>query len=190
MTPDSTLYLVSLDDTKEYLGLTDDDTDRDNRIGYYITVISELADNYTNRALLEQEHTEWYDGSGTDRMYLNNYPVSAVTSLVVNPIWWTSEKEIESSDYRLIPEYGIIVYKYEFPEGARNVKAVYTAGYSTVPYDLRMATLEYVAQIWQRANEKMWAHESRQGGEKSVTVLREMPHVTQQVWDRYRRWRA
>jgi hypothetical protein len=189
MTPDSTKYLVSLDDAKDYLGLTDDDTDRDNRIGFYLTVVSELADNYTNRTLLETEHTEWHDGTGDEVLRLKNYPVSAVTSLVIDDVWDTTSDVVSSSDYRLISEYGLVVYKYEWPVGRRNIKAVYTAGYSTVPYDLRMGVLEYMAHLWQRASEKVWAHETRQGGEKSVTVLREMPHVTKQMWDRYRRWR-
>jgi hypothetical protein len=191
MTPDSSKYLVSLDDMKEYLGYTDSDTDRDNQIGYVLTIVGEFADNYTKRTLREAEHTEWHDGTGSDVLRLNNYPISAVHSLVIDYVGFVSTETVETDEYRLDADRGMVVYEYVWPIGTRNIEAVYTAGYTldSVPYDLRMAAMEFTAQLWQRRNEKMWAHETRSGGDKQVTPLREMPYTVKSVFDRYVRWR-
>ena len=191
MTPDSSVYLVSLDDMKEYLGLTDTDADRDNQIGYLLTIVSEFANTYTKRTLREAEHTEWHDGTGSDVLRLDNYPVSAVHSLIIDYVGFDSTEVVETDEYRLDASRGMVVYEFVWPRGTRNIKAVYTAGYtlSDVPYDLRGAVFEFVAQLWQRRSEKGWAHETRQGGDKSVTLLREMPFYAKDVFDRYVRWR-
>jgi uncharacterized phiE125 gp8 family phage protein len=191
MTPDSSKYLVSLDDMRSYLGFTDTDTERDEVLGYLLTIVSEFADTYTRRTLLEAEHSEYYDGTGTETLMLNNYPVSAVHSLVIDYVGFTSTEVADTSEYRVDSDRGMVTYQYTWPRGTRNIKAVYTAGYTlgTVPFDLRLAVLEMTSHLWQRRNEKLWAHETRQGGDKSITVLREMPYTAKQILDRYYRWR-
>ncbi|MGH9541385.1 MAG: hypothetical protein ACRD2H_05845 [Terriglobales bacterium] len=105
--------------------------------------------------------SEVYDGTGSPRLYLKNYPISAVSSLMVNgvavlPSSGYGSPGYQFSDIGLIlmpgtvlgPSTSLLSFGTSmFSEGIRNVTVSYTAGFITIPSDLNQAAIELVAAM-------------------------------------------
>jgi hypothetical protein len=75
--------LVALGAVKNWLGVVTDDDDA--LLGALITQISRGIYNYINRSfVLPTDVTEAYDGTGRDQLLLRNWPVGAVSFVVVD----------------------------------------------------------------------------------------------------------
>ena len=76
-------------------------------------------------------------------------------------------------------------YPKTFNNYARGVKVVYNGGYDTIPYDLKLAVLNYVKILWKQ--EQGTASMSFQGGAKSVqTPSANFPPHVRRILDLYR----
>lgn len=73
--------LVSLADTKTYMGITSS-TD-DALLERLINAESTRIENYCDRNFRQQTYREAYNGSGQRRLRLRNFPVSAVTRVAI-----------------------------------------------------------------------------------------------------------
>lgn len=80
MTYESEYFLVSLSDAKDYLGV--DDVTDDGRIGYLLNVVRDLFDRATGRTLIASDLTEYYEGDGTDKLFLRSYPVNSTNETI------------------------------------------------------------------------------------------------------------
>lgn len=117
-----------------------------------INRMSVMFENYCNRKFVSQTFTEYYNGTGDRYLYLDNYPVTEITSVHEDPDWdWGSDELIESTEYRIIDDMGI-VYQSIFPKGHQNIKVIYTAGYTTVPEDLKQVCIEEVIRAFKKKN--------------------------------------
>ncbi|MCF7949738.1 MAG: hypothetical protein K9L57_10260 [Spirochaetaceae bacterium] len=192
---DSTLFLVNLTEMKGYLGFTDDDADRDNQLGLFINLVSSLCELNTDRYFLEQEFTEYHNGSTSDRILLHQYPVIIDESTI--QVWIDTDRDfgadtlIDSDDLVLDQSNGILYYAGgAWGVGVRHIKVTYTAGYTVIPYALRLSVMEAVAFFWKRKNEKSWGLSSISKGEGSITRFQTaLPETVKEVWNRYRRER-
>lgn len=186
----STLFLVSLPDVKSYLKITD--TADDSRIGWIIEAISRELNEETDRTLVQTELTEYYDGDGTDRLFLHSYPVSAVASVYIDGDHGFTADTLEDSDsYFANTDIGCLVHNTGiWPRGHRNIKVTYTAGYTqaSVPKDLKRATCDLVGLALQREGGGLWNTQSDTKGDVSRTFGTDPypPHI-QRVIDRYTR---
>lgn len=119
---------------------------------------------------------EYYDGEGQSVLVLRNYPVASVSSVSIIDYDGNSTT-LSSGDYRIDgrtgrlwykasgialasasrdfdgyttglagPSYG--VEKYGWPYGFRNVRVQYTAGYSTIPADLKNVAIDMVCECY------------------------------------------
>lgn len=105
-----------------------------------------------------------YDGSGSGRLFLINYPIVSVATIQTTYVITSGVKDvatINSDDYRLIKEHGIIelVRLPEIPhnvflEHPQSVEVNYKAGYgaTTFPDDLKIAAYGYAAHWWRQRN--------------------------------------
>ena len=91
---------------------------------------SAAVETYCNRTFPSAAYTETYDGTGTDMLYLNQYPITAVASVTLD------DETVASADYTR--ETTGIYYEDGWTKGRRNVSITYTAGYVTIPADLHM----------------------------------------------------
>ncbi|MGH9473062.1 MAG: hypothetical protein ACRD2H_11470 [Terriglobales bacterium] len=106
--------------------------------------------------------SEVYDGTGSPRLYLKNYPITAVSALGVNgvavlPSSGYGSPGYQFSDIGLIlmpgtvlgPSTSLLSFAGTsmFSEGIRNVVVSYTAGFITIPSDLNQAAIELVAAM-------------------------------------------
>lgn len=187
----SATFLVSLPDMKDYLAITG--TADDGRIGHLIEVVSREFDTECRRSFLEEEHTEYRDGNGTEQLWLENAPVSAITSIHLDSERdFDSDALVDSDDYFVDTVAGVVIRNTGYwPRAARNIKVVYTAGYAQadVPKDLRGAVYERVAQLWRRMSEKRvdTTSQSDASGNSRTFITERFPATVTEVLERYMR---
>lgn len=164
---DSTNALISLTDLKAYLSAdTGDefltDTSTDNELERLINSASLYANRYTGVDLLSREHTEYYDGDGTNTLFLDNFPVT--TAVADLDLWIDTDREyndddkIASGNIILYSSTGkVVVEDTVFSRGPQSVKITYTAGYSlaNVPADLAYAIKLICAAMWKKKKDKL-----------------------------------
>lgn len=117
-------------------------------------------------------YNDVYDGSGTQRQPIRNWPITAVASLSINGQAIAQSTNINTSgwvvdgDKRFISLRGGFSpfvatfenYRYQrggpcgpgFAAGVQNVEVQYTAGFAGVPVDLEMAARKTVALNYKR----------------------------------------
>lgn len=111
-----------------------------------ITAASVWANNYTSRILKQQTFTEYYDGDGTELLFLKNYPIEEITTIHQDSdrVFGTdtlvdSDNYVVYADNRSLVGDGV-----SWEKGIQTIKIVYVAGFDTVPYDLVNAITELV----------------------------------------------
>lgn len=108
-----------------------------------------------DRQFMSRSYTAILDGNGRTYLPMPYYPITAVTSLYTGRTALTDGVEITSDYYEWDANnqedpFLYLLDGYTFPEGFRNVKITFTAGYSTIPADLRELLLAYVAFLWRK----------------------------------------
>lgn len=177
-TVDTTIALVSLADQKEYLGIASGTTSEDSILSFFINEISARCNSYTGRFILSKSYTEYYDGDGSEELFLKNYPVTVVSSIYddVNREF-NSNSLISSDNYIVETTSGIIRLwnRMAFNCGKANIKIVYTAGYAiaNVPGDLKGAVKRWVALLYQKYVHKRWDQQSESIGDNTMTFIEE-----------------
>ena len=105
-----------------------------------ITKASVFANNYTGRILAQQTFTETYDGDGSGILFLNNYPISSVTTVHQDSDRvFGVDTLVDSGDYltyadnRKLVSIGTRWFK-----DIQTIKVVYVAGFviGSIPEDL------------------------------------------------------
>jgi hypothetical protein len=147
----SAIALVSATDMNQYLGVTvttagtsTEEIESDN----FNNAAGRLALSWTGRTalVLATALTEYYQGDYTSCLETKAWPISAVTQVWVDPsgaFTGSSGTVYDATDYQIDSEGGrIFLTAGVFPRGnggSNGVKLTYSAGYSTVPYDLQLA---------------------------------------------------
>lgn len=116
-----------------------------------INYASDFIENYTNRWLKAKAYTsENYDGPGDKRLYLDNWPINSVTSLInydsMNDT--TLYTFTEKLEYLIYSNEGYLYLRGGFAKGIRNYRVTYNGGYTTVPYDLKKACADLAALLY------------------------------------------
>ena len=132
----------------------------DSKQTYYedlINTASQIAEQITKRKLKAQDITEVYDGSGNYYLILPHYPLNSVTSVYVDSErQFTDDTLLLTSDYGVYQDRGIIIqFDNVFPKLPLVVKVVYNAGFTSVPADLQIATVEIVKFLHNRFNNNL-----------------------------------
>ena len=105
-----------------------------------ITKASVYANNYTGRILAQQTFTETYDGDGADILFLNNYPVTSVTTVHQDSDRaFGSDTLVPATDYLTYADNRKLVGTgTRWFKDVQTIKVVYVAGYEigSIPEDL------------------------------------------------------
>lgn len=146
---------------KEFLGITG--TSDDDLIDNILARTTQIIKNYTRRNnLLSGSVTELISGDGMIReLVLQEYPVSAISSVYddLDREFGSGTLLVEGTDYKLVDEDdpgsenpGIILRLdgNVWTKGDKNIKVVYTAGYSSAPADLVHAQILFSSYIYQQ----------------------------------------
>lgn len=165
--------LTSLDNVKAWLGLTDpSQTTDDALLSRLITAVSQFAQTWCNRQFTSQDYVETRDGTGNRRLFLANYPVTAVASLTING------RAIPSGDAFRAPGFfftggTLTLNGYRFDRGLGNIGVAYTAGFATIPADLEQACIEQIAYRYRELS-RIGMSSKVMAGETTAFVVKDM----------------
>jgi hypothetical protein len=138
--------LTTLTSVKTYLGITADTADA--KLSPFITAVSAWIKSYLNRDILLTDYTETLNGTGGRQIMTANYPVTAITQVLVDGVDVTASAV---SDGRrtiglVVRPAGTSIWDIPiFRRDIMNVVLKYTAGFATVPFDLEHVACRIVA---------------------------------------------
>jgi hypothetical protein len=144
------------------------DYSKDNHIERLINSVSSMVAKYCNRKFIADTYSEFYKGSGRQKLVLNQYPINAITSVKVDSAALTAGTDYVTSD-ATYNDQGIIFkpngwtwYGYltglvgELTAPVDNIEVVYSAGYTLepeasrdLPWDLEQAVVSMVADLYE-----------------------------------------
>lgn len=141
------LDLVTLAEYKTYAGITS--TNQDTQIKQLIPIVSQLAKTICRRTFIDyvsDAKTEVYSG-GMDRLLMSEYPLLSVSGVEYSSDYGaTYTSLVEFTDYVVDISDGSIapMYQETFPKAINGYKVTYTAGFETIPSDLKIACLDLI----------------------------------------------
>jgi hypothetical protein len=168
-------------------------TGLDALISDLITRVSKYIKVYCERDILSKDYTEYHNGHGSNYLLLNQYPITAITSIHDDlDRNFDASTLIDSDD--IIFTTGTnealagIVYLdgFSFSCGKNNIKVIYTAGYASVPADLEQACIRMVIAEMRDGTEGQMIRLSGNGEEFLPINLR---REAMKVLDRYKKVR-
>lgn len=199
--------LVQMDQVKDWLGIPFTNTDDDGTIQFLISAFSQYVLNKTGVSSFTsvQQYNEIYDGNGATRMFVNNTPIQSLISLTIgafSPPVSTSTVypgiyiELSKKSIAFRAQAGSFyppsaIYPYFFLQGQGNIQIVYTAGFSSVPFDLGEACMAAVAINYKRKDYIDLASRSLSaGGGSGTTTYRNwgLPPEINEVIEFYSRY--
>jgi hypothetical protein len=194
-TIDTDNQLFTLAELKSFLNYPD--TSKDDELSRVVDAVSWFVNSFTGRKLLARDLTEYYDGDGTNKLYVDNYPINSSSSEIEVyvstdvPRDYSAGNKVDADNILIYDDEGlIVVLNTFFSAGAQTVKVVYNGGYSTVPHDLKDACLQVASMLWKR--EKGSLHGlttvSFQNGSATYEIEKAMPASARLILEDYRRY--
>ncbi len=215
LAPVATIDFVTLPQLKNWIESIGASSSLDDDVlALLITAVSQdMLTRMSRTTILTADYQEWYDGTGSATLPVDNWPISAVNSLTVNgvPLQPSSDHlqpgYIISRDKKfiqlvgaggLVPGFGFggggISASFSrrcgnvFTQGIGNVYIDYDAGFASVPADLSEACLLIIDQDYRRRG---WVDKAQiaipQGGGTTTYRTWEIPPRAQFIIDRYTR---
>lgn len=139
--------LVDLTDNAEATAyLTDAGLAAPADLDKIITGVSAAMQSYASRNFVSQAYAVALDGHGGDRVSLPNTPITVVASLSIDGVTIQPAASALAFGF-LFSETQVLLRGYRFCRGVQNVALAYTAGFATIPSDLRRAACEAVAAV-------------------------------------------
>ena len=159
----------------------------DTLLARLITAVSNFIRSTTTRNFNVQTYTEIRDGQSQNSLFLRQFPIQLITSLTVNgqPV-----SAIAGNVYTpgargyLYTLTDITLYGYEFTRGRNNISIVYSAGYSTIPYDLAQAAIELVCFKY-REKDRIGHSSKSIAGETVSFIIKDVPESVRSVLNKY-----
>lgn len=138
---------ISLEQYKNYAEITSTNSDR--KLEGLITRVEEIIKSYCGLQFISATYTEELDLDGSF-VFLSQIPAQSITSIQYYDINGVLQA-IDTSDYRLYKEESML----ELTENAvtlvntskyssRQIKVIYVAGYTSIPEDIKQATMDLV----------------------------------------------
>ncbi len=159
--------LCTLQELKDFMGIAQTDTSKDAILTLYISGISQQIQKQIGRNIFAKDYVERYKGTNTAQLVLNNYPVNTVDMV---------EYVFENEVYRTLDDYeyglnqeggfltkddgwllegyslGYMSDKIDFPR--RHIRVTYNAGYTDVPFELKLLCMQYISDLFSMDNSK------------------------------------
>jgi uncharacterized phiE125 gp8 family phage protein len=191
--------LTTLADVKEHLRIEAADSTEDTFLEKLIDRCTSRIESHVNRKLKKRSYAELYDGSGTQKLLLNQFPITALTSVNIDQgqdFLPSTDVDIEAiviqAEEGLLSWSGVVNSSSAFnagiwSAGVRNIQVVYEAGYDPIPDDLAAACIKLVAVEFNRAREGADAFAAEATAGHSVTWIQGMPQEIDEMLLAYRR---
>jgi hypothetical protein len=143
--------LITLDDYKTFEGISS--TKEDEKLEVLIPSVSQLVKTYCANSIndfvtVAKEEFFTLDYA-TDTIQLTEAPVLAISSVQIKEKIGDAYATLEATKYDIDKRTDSLIrlestgYK-QWPQGPNSVKVTYTAGYATVPLDLKLAVVDLI----------------------------------------------
>ena len=175
--------LTTLPNVKAWLQVNG--TSDDALLTRLITATSDYITQWLNRQLLSGPVTDVRNGDGGRRMFLSEYPVTAVSSVTVGAISIPASTGYGSAGY-LFDDRGVTLTGYRFDRDIKNVTINYTAGYATVPLELEQACIELISLRYRERDRIGHTSKSIQG-ETTAFMVKDMPPSVLTILNNYKK---
>lgn len=110
---------------------------------------SAVFERETRRTIAETDYVYRCDGNGKSELFLPEYPITEVASVIIDGTAIDAAEENEDtgeySEGWYLEDNVLYLEGYTFPRGSRNVRVAYSAGYGTVPDDIQQCIISMVA---------------------------------------------
>jgi hypothetical protein len=187
------MSLTSLSAVKQFKGVTA--TDHDSELLRLIGAVDAFVARYCGRVLESTTLTEYQSGEdGQTRLFLREYPVTAITSIHDDPLrTYGAATQLSTSDYVLTdPQAGIVdLDGTSFSAGINNIRVIYTAGYAATAPEralLEQAAIELVWLARDKGDKALLGVRSRSIADGRVDTLdMDWPAGVREILDRFRR---
>lgn len=159
--------LTTVDDLKVFLGINPSETGEDTRLNLMLCGVEQAVQNRLGRILPSASYTHYFDGSGREKLFLNQYPVTAISTVRIDAGGYRghgtdafNSDTIQTLGEDWIPEtldanegnQGILIALGGcWPCGIGNIKVAYTAGYATIPQEIINAVHALTGELWTMA---------------------------------------
>ena len=177
--------LTSLASVKVWLGIPTGSTGDDALLTGLVTSASQFIQTWLDRQLAQANYTETRDGNGGQRLLFANYPVTAVSSLVIGGTAIAASSGYLTAGYLFTPGE-IRLNGYRFCRGFGNIVVSYTAGYAVIPPDIAQAATELVALRYRERDRIGHASKTINGESVAFTIV-DMPPSVRTALGQYRR---
>lgn len=147
----NTYSLCTLDDVRNYYGIEGVDNEEDAIIESIINNLSIAVENYIGRNILSRSYTDYYDGYNINKLYTNQYPITSISGVWIDSSWsWDNDTIVDSDNYRISSDSRYIVFTDGtlYDSGEQSIKVIYTAGYTTVPGDIKQVLIEEIVRVY------------------------------------------
>jgi hypothetical protein len=193
--------LVDLPSVKAHLNMTPTDTRQDDELQGFILAAADLARDHCG-PFVPETHTQYLDGGRSTIVpdWLPLKSVLSVTEFYGLYAYALTETPLDGSTasafaYSVDYSTGALTRRtfsgdaVDFADGTKNVKVVYTAGRSTVPYSVRLGVLELVRHLWQLTQQggRPKFGGAYDGGEPSIPTGFALPSRVLELWAPFRR---
>ena len=130
--------------------------------------------------------TESYDGNDSDRLLPHQFPIIAVTSVSIDNVPVQQASSPVTAGF-LWDTRRILLRGFRFCRGVQNVQISYTAGYSSVPLDLKQAAIEAFALTY-RQRVRIGEKSNSMSGQVNIAFdMSDVPPRSMAVFSQYRR---
>ena len=187
--------IVTLADAKTFLNITG--TNFDTELADYVTGASQVWLNHGGPGISSPSYDEWYDG-GQLQISLRHSPVIAITSITdaIGPIAYTLTEQDPGNGggayhYSVDKKLGLITRRNSgtavpFFAGKKNVHVVYTAGFTTVPADVKHAVLLLIGHMWETQRGGTRRPGTNSGDDYVPGMGFMLPHRVKEILDSHR----
>ena len=121
--------LTNLANTKSWLTVST--TTDDALLNRLISAASQYIQSWLNRSFAAAQQTEVRNGTGTSMMVFGDYPVVAVSSVVINGTSVPKSPDGVQAGY-MFDARSLYLIGYSFPMALQNVSLTYTYGYQKI----------------------------------------------------------
>lgn len=187
--------LVTLSMAKTHLDIGNSDVSQDSKLEMLINMASDRIEQYLDRKLIYQQHTERIDGRASDRAILKHYPAEKPTQVYDDP-GWDFLTAMDSGAYE-IENSGVLVLKSgKFQRANLNIKVIYNAGYKsvisggsgpTIPADIQYACLLFIEWMYQMRADRRIGIQGKGKQNENIRFSQGIPVEVLEILDPHRR---
>jgi hypothetical protein len=130
--------------------------------------------------------TETYDGNDSDRLLPRNFPIISVSSVNIDGVAVQAATTPTTAGY-LWDGRRILLRGFRFCRGLQNVQLSYSAGYPSVPLDLKQAAIESFALTY-RQRVRIGEKSNSMSGQANISFdMGDVPPRSMAIFNQYRR---